>query len=146
MVIKGIIPANSSSSQPQPTSTQGTNNSKWRPFPELRSVEILQILEELHLPLTESELNKPNPGVVQRVFEGLFALFMGKGKPEPNSYANVLSLLEYPELHSDALALASFHRTGSRLMESVGIDDFSLRDIINPTGKNTVLCLFRISF
>ena len=93
------------------SSSQGMPSSKWRPFPELRPIEIIQIMEELHIPLSETELVKPTPAIVQRIFEGLVALFMGMGKSDANSYSNVLSLLEYPELHSDALSLASFHRS-----------------------------------
>ncbi|KGG52715.1 spindle pole body associated protein [Mitosporidium daphniae] len=129
---KSAISSNTAQSA---NSSQNASPPKWRPFPELRPIEIIQIMEELHLPLSEVELTKPSPAIVQRIFEGLIALFMGMGKSDPNSYSNVLSLLEYPELHSEALALSSFHRSTSRLMEAVGIDDFSLRDIISPVGS-----------
>lgn len=89
-------------------------SNKWRPFPELKPSEIIQIMGELNIPLSDQELLKPTPQAVQRTFEMLVSLFMGsdclsKTLSSSSSFA-VLSLLEYPDLHTDALALASFHR------------------------------------
>lgn len=113
-------------------------------FPELKSVEILQCMEDLRIPLSDQELSKPTPMVVQRILEGFADIFMGIPR---DSFASVqpsfgvMEMLEYPDLHMDSIALISFYRTILRLMIEVGIDDFSLRDIIRPDGPRLKLML-----
>jgi kinetochore protein Nuf2 len=109
----------------------------WRPFPELKGMEILQIMEELRIPLTEADLTKPVPGQIQRVYEAFVELYMGshalqtcQASTQPSFAA--IDVLEYPEIHLDAIQLMTFYRTVATLMENVGIDDFSLKDVIKP--------------
>lgn len=109
----------------------------WRPFPELKNTEILQIMEELRIPFSESDLLKPVPNQIQRVYELFVELYMGSQALQACQQSSqptfsVIDMLEYPEIHLDAIQLMSFHRTVSTLMECVGIDDFTLKDIIKP--------------
>lgn len=113
-------------------------------FPELKSSEILQCMEDLRIPLSDQELNKPTTMVVQRIFEGFADIFMGIPK---DTFASVqpsfgiMEMLEYPDLHMDSISLISFYRTILRLMIEVGVEDFSLRDLIRPEGTRLRLIL-----
>jgi kinetochore protein Nuf2 len=85
---------------------------QWRPFPELKNGEILQIMDELRIPISESDLIKPTPNVMQRVFELFLELFMGIPPTCPGSQPNfeVVDILEHPELHLEAINLMSFYK------------------------------------
>ena len=112
-------------------------------FPELRNAEILQCMEDLRIPLAEAELNKPTPMTVQRIFESFADIFMGIGKDQQQQQPSfsVVETLEYPDLHLDSINLVSFYRIILRLMNEVGINDFSLRDLIKPESVRLRLIL-----
>lgn len=84
-------------------------------FPELRSPEILQCLEDLRIPLTDADLSKPTPLIVQRIYEAFAEIFMG-AEAAAGSNAETLArlaageLIQYPELHSESVNLISFYR------------------------------------
>lgn len=113
-------------------------------FPELKSSEILQCMEDLRIPLSDQELNKPSPMIVQRILESFADIFMGIPKDHFNSVQpsfGVMEMLEYPDLHMDSISLITFYRTILRLMIEVGVEDFSLRDLIRPEGPRLRLIL-----
>lgn len=119
----------------------------WRPFPELKNVEILQILEELRIPLSEADLLKPSPCQIQHVYELFVELYMGSRalsawqQSSSQSRFSAIDTLEHPEIYLDAVQLMTFYRTVATLMECVGIDDFSLKDIIKPESYRTKMIL-----
>jgi len=113
-------------------------------FPELKSSEILQCMEDLRIPLSDQELNKPNPMIVQRILENFADIFMGIPKEQFGNVQpsfGVMEMLEYPDLHMDSISLITFYRTILRLMLEVGVEDFSLRDLIRPEGPRLRLIL-----
>lgn len=113
-------------------------------FPELKSGEILQCMEDLRIPLGEQELSKPGPAVVQRILEAFADIFMGIPREQfaaAQPSFGVMEMLEYPDLHMDSIGLISFYRTVLRLMLEVGVEDFSLRDLIRPEGPRLRLIL-----
>lgn len=112
-------------------------------FPELKNGEILQCMEDLRIPLSESELTKPSLQVVQRIFESFADIFMGIGKEQFGQQPafQVVETLEYPDLHLDSISLVAFYRLLLRLMIEVGIEDFSLRDFIKPEAPRLRLIL-----
>lgn len=81
-------------------------------FPELRNAEILQCMEDLRIPVSESDLAKPVSVTVQRMYEAFVDIFMGASR-DNLQHANlaVAEILEYPELHVDSIGLVSFYRT-----------------------------------
>lgn len=74
-------------------------------------------MDELRIPLTESDLLKPNPTHIQRVYELFVELFVGTGASASLAHAPnqphfaMIDILEYPDIHMDAIHLMSFHRT-----------------------------------
>ncbi len=118
-------------------------------FPELKTVEILQCMADLRIPLSEADLIKPNPATVQRIFEAFVDVFMGsKALDSVNASSNNLSAalqaLEYPEIHMDAVSLLAFYRQIARLMWEVGIEDFGLKDLVKPEGPRLRIILSAI--
>lgn len=85
---------------------------QWRPFPELRNSEIIQILDELRIPITESDIMKPNPQTIQRIYELFLELFLGIPPSTAISQPTfqIVDLLENPEIHMDAISLMSFYK------------------------------------
>lgn len=79
-------------------------------FPELRNAEILQCLEDLRIPVTEADLSRPTPPVVQRIYESFAEIFFGGAISNTNTPA-VAEILEFPELHVDSIGLISFFRS-----------------------------------
>jgi hypothetical protein len=82
-------------------------------FPELRNAEILQCLEDLRIPVVDTDLAKPNSSTILRVYEAFVDIFMGASAREPFQQPGLAftEILEYPELHTDSIALITFYRT-----------------------------------
>lgn len=83
-------------------------------FPELRSAEILQCLEDLRIPVGEADLVKPSGTVVQRIYEAFADIFMGAVREPVSAQLSKLAvseMLEYPEIHNDSVGLITFYRT-----------------------------------
>lgn len=81
-------------------------------FPELRNAEILQCLDDLRMPVTEADLNRPTPQIVQRIYEAFAEIFFGATvNNSTNNTPALASILEYPELHSESIGLISFFRS-----------------------------------
>lgn len=79
-------------------------------FPELRNNEILQCLDDLRIPVTEADLSRPTPPIVQRIYEAFAEIFFG-GAITPTNSPAVAEILEYPELHTESISLISFFRS-----------------------------------
>lgn len=58
--------------------SQNRNQKPAYSFPELRSPEILQCLDDLRIPLTDADLSKPTPLIVQRIYEAFAEIFYGR--------------------------------------------------------------------
>lgn len=103
-------------------------------FPELKAVEILQCMSDLNIQLTDTELLKPTPVVVQRVYEAFAEIFVGSTKDQyvASEHSEAISAVEYSEIYLDAISLVRFFRIIVRLMREVGIEDFGIRDLIRP--------------
>jgi kinetochore protein Nuf2 len=86
-------------------------------FPELRFAEISQCLEDLRIPVTEADLSKPSPLIVQRIYEAFAEIFLGnvavlqRGPKEVLNGLQVAEMVEYPELHVDSVGLVTFYRS-----------------------------------
>ena len=80
-------------------------------FPILDKEEILQCMSELRVPLTEAELDEPNPEVVRRAYTTVVELFLGVTPEELNQpkFAG-LEELPYPELHEDSVPTLALFR------------------------------------
>ena len=132
-------------------------------FPELKGNEILQCMADLRIPLSDQDLQKPSPQTVQRVYEAFVEIFMGPqalsvvsslepglsgnnglASDSPSAVAASVQALEHPEIHIPSLHLLAFYKQVARLMFQVGIDDFSLKDVVKPEPQRLRLLLSAI--
>ncbi|KAI9019812.1 Nuf2 family-domain-containing protein [Hyaloraphidium curvatum] len=103
-------------------------------FPILRNAEILQCLADLQIPFTEEDLTKPTPQRVVQLYETFTDFLMGVTREQFSQPSfNVLQSLEYPDLHMEAISALGFYKQlRSKLMSKVGVENFSIRDLIRP--------------
>jgi kinetochore protein Nuf2 len=103
-------------------------------FPELKSIEILQCMADLNIPLAENELLKPTAPIVQKIYESFTEIFMGCSREQyvVNESSMEITSLEYSEIYLDSISLVKFFKIIARLMFEVGIEDFGMKDLIKP--------------
>lgn len=77
-------------------------------FPELKSHEIIQCLADLKMIIAESELMKPTPSIVQKVYECFAELLMNFSK---HSTSLLDFEFEFQDIYTDAFSLVSFQKT-----------------------------------
>ncbi|KAJ2730261.1 kinetochore-associated Ndc80 complex subunit nuf2 [Coemansia sp. D1744] len=100
--------------------------------PTLKSQDILDVMRQMEIPIVEEDLEKPTPQRVQIWFEAFLYILKGISLEQLGTSVELLDLTEYPESHSDDIFLMSFYQNMSTLLLQVGIDDFSLRDMLKP--------------
>ena len=83
-------------------------------------------------------LLRPHPDTLFKVYEDLVVLLCGETREEytPNLEA-AANCLEFPELYEEAIGALKFHRHLFKLMKNVGVNDFSMRDMIKPEYART---------
>ncbi|KAJ2127701.1 kinetochore-associated Ndc80 complex subunit nuf2, partial [Coemansia sp. RSA 921] len=100
--------------------------------PTLKSQDILDVMRQMEIPIVEEDLEKPTPQRVQIWFEAFLYILKGISLEQLGTSVELLDLTEYPESHSDDIFLMSFYQNMSTLLLQVGVDDFSLRDMLKP--------------
>ncbi|KAJ3038898.1 kinetochore-associated Ndc80 complex subunit nuf2 [Rhizophlyctis rosea] len=106
-------------------------------FPLLNKTELLTCMADLQIPFSEEDYQKPTMLRVLQTYEAFADILMGVTREiilqqQPN-FA-VMQILEYPDLHNDSIALMSFYRQLKKLINEVGVEDFSMIDILRPEG------------
>lgn len=101
-------------------------------FPILSNQEITLVLKELQIgsPLVEAELQAPEKNVhrVRSTLEALAEICTGISREEMNQPAfSGLAVLNYPELHDESIPQLNSLRACAKMMETCGIDDFSIK-------------------
>ncbi|KAJ3092285.1 kinetochore-associated Ndc80 complex subunit nuf2 [Quaeritorhiza haematococci] len=102
-------------------------------FPTLKPPEIVNCMADLSIPFSEEDLVRPQPHRILGAYENLADILMGVTREQYSqpSFA-VMEILEYPDLHQESISLMAFYRQLYKLMTEVGVDAFSLRDVIKP--------------
>ena len=85
-------------------------------FPELKTNEILQCMEDLRIPITENELLKPNPSTLQKIIEIFYDAFVTSGRGEASETVNEINYPEYGEIYHDAVKMVIFFDKTKRLL------------------------------
>jgi myosin heavy subunit len=107
-------------------------------FPTLKISEILMCLNELGIPATEDDLVNPekNKDQCRHILEQLAEICTGTTREEMNQPAfSGLSALTYPELHEESIPQINSFRACTRMMETCGIQDFTIKDFMVPNPK-----------
>eukprot|EP00750_Incisomonas_marina_P027969 INCI6306.1.p1 GENE.INCI6306.1~~INCI6306.1.p1 ORF type:complete len:459 (+),score=115.25 INCI6306.1:88-1464(+) len=103
-------------------------------FPVLKDSEIIQNVNDMSIPLTETELRQPNYQVLRTIFTNTAEFLMGVTADELNQPKfSGLEELSHPDLHETSVPRLNLFRTSSKLLETCGCHDFSLPDLFKPT-------------
>ena len=105
-------------------------------FPVLKNNEILQFMADLEIPFTEQDILKPSSHRMLQVYEAFTEQLMGISREHYSqpSFA-CIELLEHPDIHQESLALIGFYRQLIKLFKGVGVDHFSVRDLLQPSTE-----------
>ncbi|KAJ1720312.1 kinetochore-associated Ndc80 complex subunit nuf2 [Coemansia erecta] len=101
-------------------------------FPTLRPQDILDVMRQMEIPISEEDLEKPTPQRVQIWYEAFLYILKGISLEQLNSDNVVNEVTEYPVSHQEDIFLMSFYQNMATMLQQVGIDDFSLRDMLYP--------------
>eukprot|EP00578_Thalassiosira_sp_NH16_P003198 CAMPEP_0181132420 /NCGR_PEP_ID=MMETSP1071-20121207/30984_1 /TAXON_ID=35127 /ORGANISM="Thalassiosira sp., Strain NH16" /LENGTH=443 /DNA_ID=CAMNT_0023218749 /DNA_START=48 /DNA_END=1379 /DNA_ORIENTATION=+ len=111
-------------------------------FPILKNPTILQIMEEVDVPLTEYELIEPGrcKERVREVFVRLLNICLGLNDPSaltalPSRIVSIQNDLGHPELYDDAFPEAKFFSLLSNQLRICGYGEFGFRDLMAPQAK-----------
>jgi kinetochore protein Nuf2 len=98
-------------------------------FPPLTSAAILQSMNDLEVPFTSDDLAKPTTAKILQVFEIFTDQLMGVNQ-DIQSFS--VDMLDYPEICRDSIALLGFYRQLHKLFSLIGVEQFSIRDLLKP--------------
>ncbi|KAJ2415685.1 kinetochore-associated Ndc80 complex subunit nuf2 [Coemansia sp. IMI 209128] len=102
-------------------------------YPTLKSQDILDVMGQLEIPISEEDLDRPTPQRVQTWYEAFLFILKGISLEQMGSSdVELLDVTDFPESHGDDIFLMSFYANMSTLLQQVGVDDFSLRDMLKP--------------
>ncbi|KAJ2862565.1 kinetochore-associated Ndc80 complex subunit nuf2 [Coemansia aciculifera] len=102
-------------------------------YPTLKPQDILEVMRQLEIPISDEDLEKPTPQRVQIWYEAFLYILKGISLEQMGSSdVELLDLTDFPESHGDDIFLMSFYAHMSTLLQQVGVDDFSLRDMLKP--------------
>ncbi|EHY52689.1 putative kinetochore protein nuf2 [Exophiala dermatitidis] len=111
-------------------------------FMRLSEREIASCISEMGIPFQPSDLLKPNPQVIQMVFEHLGELVMNATRQslDPAMRAAAEDVCaEFPELIPvETRLLMGFFIQLRTMLEQCGINDFSFNDLVRPTHDRLV--------
>lgn len=105
-------------------------------FPLLKPSAIFACIREMQIPVSDEEIRNCEPLAVRKVLEAFIETIMGVTRDEMAQpvFAG-LNSLSYPELHEESIPELTFFRTARKLMDTCGIYDFGMKDVISPTPK-----------
>ena len=107
-------------------------------FPILKMSEIVQCLHALEFKVTQNQLAdiENNKEVYKDILESLAEMCVGVTREEMAQPAFVgLQQLENPQLHEESVPNMNSFRAVGNMMKVCGINDFSIRDFLNPNAK-----------
>ena len=79
------------------------------PFPILPAGELLQCMSDMGLPMSEQDLQKPNPDHMRMIYENFVETLMGISREELQQPAfDAIEDFEYPELHEESYGRCNF--------------------------------------
>ncbi|KAI9096105.1 Nuf2 family-domain-containing protein [Phlyctochytrium arcticum] len=114
-------------------------------FPVLKPSELLGCMADLGIPFSSEDLQKPSPDRIIVVYEHFTEILMGVTREQYLQPSfDAVQFLEYPDLHQESIGFMAFNRQLRKLMLEVGVDDFSLRDILHPEPGRVRRCLSAI--
>ncbi|KIW60308.1 hypothetical protein PV05_00537 [Exophiala xenobiotica] len=129
------------SSQPQQARTKKKEEDP-ADFMRLSEKEIASCISEMGIPFQPSDLLKPNPQVIQMVFEHLAEIGTNATRDAIDPAMRAASediCAEFPELvPTETRLLMGFFVQLRTMLEQCGINDFSFNDLVRPSHDRLV--------
>ncbi|KAK7905658.1 kinetochore-associated Ndc80 complex subunit nuf2 [Exophiala xenobiotica] len=129
------------SSQPQQARTKKKEEDP-ADFMRLSEKEIASCISEMGIPFQPSDLVKPNPQVIQMVFEHLAEIGTNATRDAIDPAMRAASediCAEFPELvPTETRLLMGFFVQLRTMLEQCGINDFSFNDLVRPSHDRLV--------
>lgn len=110
-------------------------------FPILKLNVLIESLKGIDIMplLTKEDIKEPSPMVVESVYRVFLALLMGVTEDQLGKTEFIgLDVMEHPQIHEGSIPVSNFISKMGRLMEVVGVPDFSLQSILKPKAKRFV--------
>eukprot|EP00842_Homolaphlyctis_polyrhiza_P005764 jgi/Hompol1/6189/HPOL_004099-RA len=102
-------------------------------FPDLNLQTLKVCMDNVGIPVTTEDLQKPTPQRMMEIYEAFLVLLQDVRADQFTQLPfDVLEMLEHPEVHRDSLGLLAFYRHMHKFTHSLGIFQFSLCDILTP--------------
>ncbi|KAJ3138177.1 kinetochore-associated Ndc80 complex subunit nuf2 [Physocladia obscura] len=109
-------------------------------FPLLKPSEIVACMADMHISFGAEDLERPSPQKMLCIYESFTDKFMGVTRSNYSNASNNFHLMsalesdivENADLHMEDIALMGFYRMLAKLLQQVGVPDFSIRDLIKP--------------
>lgn len=108
-------------------------------YPLLKPDEIIVCMNELAIPLTMEDLQKPTASKMQIVYTAFADIIMGVTKEHFDASLAACELAEtspdHFDIYADSVLLVMFYRELRVLMTEVGFPEFALADVTKPEPK-----------
>lgn len=79
-------------------------------YPLIDPTDMVFMLTELDIKCSKEEITKPQPAPIISLYETFLHMLVGEDAGNEGTSYQVLDILEFPDLHTDSLALMSFYR------------------------------------
>lgn len=115
-------------------------------FKILDDHELLECIKELNIPLSLAQLKNPTTVDMRRTMLGIIAIMLDKPL-ETMEKNNTLvdcppDLFSHPiDTYEQGAVEMDIFRHAQLMMEAAGVHDFSLNDMLNPTGRRFLIML-----
>ncbi|KAI8821768.1 Nuf2 family-domain-containing protein [Fimicolochytrium jonesii] len=102
-------------------------------FPLLKPSELIPCMTDFGLALAEEDLTKPTQARILAIYDHITHTLLNRTREHYSQISfDAMQILEQPELQQESITLVSYYRALRRLMSEIGVDDFSMRDILRP--------------
>jgi kinetochore protein Nuf2 len=79
-------------------------------FPMLKNQEIIDCMEDMQIPFTSEDLQRPTQSRMQAVYENFCDILMGVTREEIEAVDSSALDLEYADIYQNSLVLMSFYK------------------------------------
>eukprot|EP00696_Hemimastix_kukwesjijk_P004056 gnl/Hemi2/14987_TR5066_c0_g1_i1.p1 gnl/Hemi2/14987_TR5066_c0_g1~~gnl/Hemi2/14987_TR5066_c0_g1_i1.p1 ORF type:complete len:255 (+),score=65.63 gnl/Hemi2/14987_TR5066_c0_g1_i1:142-906(+) len=102
-------------------------------FPTLSTQDIVQCLSDFNVHFTVEQISHPTAETVRAIFVESIQFLMGVSQEALSQpLFSAMHVFEFPQLHEEAVSEMALVRYIMRLMRTIGVEDFTLRDLVLP--------------
>ncbi|KDQ18131.1 hypothetical protein BOTBODRAFT_551020 [Botryobasidium botryosum FD-172 SS1] len=107
-------------------------------FPLISIPDLIEIITEWGIPVSEEDLAKPSAALVQNIYLVLLNEMAGIDISDIEAPRQILlNDLDYPDYYIEALTLQMLHYHIGRLAKVARIESFTMQDLTRPEGLRT---------